>query len=95
MKSMAASFFIHGRIKTTEAKAKALRPYVERTLTRAGTPTVANRRLLSAASSPRTATYAIRRAGELNGRPGGYTRIMKMGPRKGDSANMALLELIP
>lgn len=93
-KTMAASFFMHGRIETTEAKAKALRPYVEKVLTRAKSPTLANRRLLVSLSSTATTKYAIQRAGELVGRPGGYTRIIKMGARKSDSARIAILELV-
>ncbi|OGZ97321.1 MAG: 50S ribosomal protein L17 [Candidatus Sungbacteria bacterium RIFCSPLOWO2_02_FULL_54_10] len=94
MKTMAASFFMHGRIETTEAKARALRPYVEKTLTRAKAPTLSNRRLLIAASSPAAAQHAIQRAGEMAGRPGGYTRIIKVGVRKSDSARIAILELV-
>lgn len=94
MRTMAGSFFMHGKIETTEAKAKALRPYVERALTRAMHPTIADRRLLAAAFSPAAGRDAIERAGEVAGRPGGYTRIVKLGERKSDSARMAVLELV-
>lgn len=93
-RTMAASFFMRGRIRTTEAKAKELRPYVERALTRAQAPTLAHRRLLASSFSPAAATHAIRQAGELAGRPGGYTRIIKLGSRKSDNAKMAILEII-
>lgn len=94
IKTMASSFFMRGRITTTEAKAKELRPHVERALTRAQSPALANRRLLAAAFSPATAADAMRRAQEVAGRPGGYTRIVKLGSRKGDNAKMAILELV-
>lgn len=94
LKSMAASFFMLGRIRTTEAKAKELRPYVEKYLTRAKSSTLANRRLLASAFTPRTAGNAIARAAEVQGRQGGYTRIVKLGARKSDGARMALLELV-
>ena len=94
LKNMAGSFFMLGRIKTTEAKAKELRPYVEKHLTRAKSPTLANRRVLASSLNARTAAHAIARAGEIGSRPGGYTRIIKLGARKSDSARMAILELI-
>lgn len=83
-----------GRIRTTEAKAKELRPYVEKYLTRAKLPTLANRRLLASGFGPRIAASAVARAAELAGRLGGYTRIVRMGPRKSDGARMAILELV-
>lgn len=91
---MAASFFMLGRIRTTEAKAKELRPYVEKCLTRAKSPTLANRRLLASGFSPRIVEFAIARAAEVSGRLGGYTRIVRMGPRKSDGAKMAILEFV-
>lgn len=94
MKSMADSFFMHGRIRTTEAKAKALRPYVEHALTRAKSPALADRRMLIAQSSPLLARRAIRMAEETAGRRGGYTRIVKLGERRSDSAKMAMLEMV-
>lgn len=94
MRAMAASFFLRGRMETTEAKAKALRPYVEKALTRAKYPTLANRRLLTAMFSYTAAAHAIRRAGETAERAGGYTRVVKRGARKSDSARMAILEMV-
>jgi len=94
LKSMAASFFMLGRIRTTEAKAKELRPVVEKFLTRAKSPGLTNRRMLAAALDQRTAEHAIRRAEEIASRPGGYTRIIKLGMRKTDGARMALIELV-
>ena len=94
MKSLASSFFMLGRIITTEAKAKELRPYAEKMITRAKSPSLANRRLLSAVLSEKVTKKLVERAKEYSGRPGGYTRIIKMGPRKSDSAKMAILELV-
>jgi large subunit ribosomal protein L17 len=91
---MAASFFLLGRIRTTEAKAKELRPWAEKFITRGRTPTLANRRLLAACFNPRIVARVIERAGEVSGRAGGYTRIVKMGPRKSDGAKMAIIELV-
>lgn len=93
-KSLAASFFIHGTIKTTEAKARETRPVVERIITQGKNLTLARRRrLLAALGAPVTAkiiTYATLH----KNRHGGYTRIIKIGPRKSDSARMAILELV-
>lgn len=94
MRGMAASFFARGKITTTEAKAKALRPFVERMITRAKSPTRAGRRLLIARSSPWLTENILRTAGQAAGRQGGYTRITKLGARRSDSAKMAMLEMV-
>lgn len=94
MKTLASSFFLSGRIRTTEAKARELRPLVEKFLTRAHEPTLANRRILRAFLSSRASGGAAALATELGSRPGGYTRIVKTGPRRRDAANMAILELV-
>ncbi|MEK7541802.1 MAG: 50S ribosomal protein L17 [Patescibacteria group bacterium] len=93
-KNMAADFFMRGRIATTEAKAKELRPYMEQVLTRAKSPTLANRRMLAASVSPAAAAHATRHASTSAARPGGYTRIIKQGSRRSDGARMAILELV-
>ncbi len=94
MKTMAASFFISGRIRTTEARARELRPMVEKFLTRAKSPTLSNRRQLREFfSAPATARICTMAEG-LGSRPGGYTRITKTGMRHRDSAKMAILELV-
>lgn len=95
MKALALSFSVSGRIRTTEAKARALRPLLEKFLTRAKEPTVANRRILQAFFSSPAAARVIALAAAVRVRPGGYTRIVKMGPRRRDSAKMAILELVP
>lgn len=93
-KSLASSFFMLGRITTTEAKAKEMRPIVERYLTRAKNPSLANRRLLAAIFSDAVIKKIFAQAADLMARPGGYTRIIRLGQRKTDGAKMAILELL-
>ena len=93
-KSLALAFFQHGRIATTEAKAKELRPMVERTITWAKNPTLATRRLLARSFSKVLTRKVINTAADYATRPGGYTRIIKTGTRKGDAARTAILELV-
>lgn len=94
MKSLASSFFVVGRIKTTEAKAKELRPFVEKFITRAKNPTIANRRFLLKFFSDKVVKKIIEHANLLRERNGGYTRIIKIESRKIDSAKMAIIELV-
>ena len=94
LKSLASSFFIWGRIKTTEARAKEMRPFVERLLTRAKTPTLADRRILRRFLGEHAVENALRRAELLKERKGGYTRIVKAERRKSDGAEMAIIELV-
>ena len=94
IKTMAASFFISGHIRTTEARARELRPLVEKFLTRAKNPTLANRRQIRLFFSEPTTARIVTIAGSLGSRQGGYTRITKMGMRTRDSAKMAMLELV-
>lgn len=80
---------------TTLAKAKEIRPMVEKMVTRGRTETLANRRLLVAAlGDEKTAKKLIATAKNYDGRTGGYLRIVKMGPRKGDAAEMAVIEFV-
>ena len=94
MKSMASSFFMLGRIKTTEAKAKELRPYVEKFLTRAKNHNISGARHLRKVFSDGVVKKVFERAKSIEGRSGGYTRVVKAGLRKGDGARMAILELV-
>lgn len=94
LKTMAGSLFMQGRIHTTEAKAKELRPYVEKFVTRARRATLADRRALAASLPSAVVREAMARGIAMKDRPGGYTRIMKMGPRKGDGARMAIIEFV-
>ena len=94
--NQACSLIKHGRITTTLAKAKALRPYVEKLITLGKTNTLHNRRQ-ALATLPQT--LVVRKlftevAEAVKDRQGGYTRIVKLGQRKTDSAPMALIEII-
>lgn len=94
MKSLASSFFMLGRINTTEAKAKELRPFVEKFVTRSKQPTLASRRHLRKFFSEAVVRKVIERANVHAKRPGGYTRIVKLGARKSDGARLALIEFV-
>ena len=95
LKSLARSLVLRGRMQTTEARAKEVRPMVEKLVTRAKNPTLANRRaLIVALGDTHTADKAIKLAETHKERAGGYLRIVKMGPRKGDAAPMAVIEFV-
>lgn len=91
---MASSFFIYGKIRTGEQKAKELRPYVEKIITRAKKQTLANRRLLLQSFSPPVVKSIFQHSQSFVSRPGGYARIIKLSARKSDGAKMAILELV-
>ena len=97
MRNMATSLFLHGGIETTVAKAKELRPYAERLITLARRGDLHARRL--AAQKVRERVALTRLFAEIGprfaARPGGYTRILKLGHRPGDGAEMARIELLP
>jgi len=96
LRNMATSLFRHERIETTTAKAKELRPYAERLIT------LAKRGDLHARRLARTKIEDREVLGKLfddigprfSERPGGYTRILKLGNRRGDAAEMSLIELV-
>ena len=96
LNNMATSLFAHGRIITTEAKAKELRPFAERLITLARRGDLHARR--QALSELRSQEIVHRLFAEvaprMADRPGGYTRIIKIGPRQGDAADMVYLELV-
>lgn len=94
--NQAQDLFLHGRITTTEAKAKALRPYAERLITKAKRGDLhARRQVLSQLRDKDVVAYLFEEiAPRFVGRPGGYTRILKLGPRQGDGARMAIIELV-
>lgn len=85
-----------GRIETTEAKAKSLRSYVDRLITYAKKDTVASRRLAYSVLGSRTLVKRLFEevAPQMKDRQGGYTRVLKTGFRKGDSAPMAIIEFV-
>ena len=96
--NMAGSLFEHGRIRTTEAKAKELRPIAEKliTLARKDPTDVAAQRQAVAYLRSKDAVHRLFHevAPRFTERPGGYTRIVKLGPRQGDAAPMAYIELV-
>ena len=94
MKSLASSFFMLGKIKTTEAKAKELRSFAEKLLTRAKNQNLVNIRHLNNFFSDKAAKRIAAEAALLSSRSGGYTRITKLGSRKSDGAKMAIIELV-
>ncbi len=94
--NMACSLIEHKRINTTVAKAKALRTFVEPLVTKSKTDTTHNRRLVFAKLRDKYAVSELFRevAPKVAERPGGYTRIIKLGHRLGDAAEMAMIELV-
>src|ERR687892_18468 len=102
LSNLATALFEHGRITTTEAKARALRPVAERLITKAkkaelGTvESLHNRRLVLRTVRDKGVVHTLftEIAPRYTERPGGYTRITKIGPRKGDNAPMAVIELV-
>ena len=96
MRSLASSLFEVGAIETTEAKAKELRPFVEKLITKAKSGTLhARRQAVRHVQKRATADKLFQDIGpRFATRAGGYTRILKTGHRKGDGAEMARIELI-
>lgn len=94
--NLATSLFEHGRITTTEAKARMLRPYAEKLITKAKKGDIHNRRQVLRVVRDKGIVHALFEdiAPRFAERPGGYTRITKLGPRKGDNAPMAVIELV-
>lgn len=94
--NLASDLFRHGQIRTTLAKAKLLRPYAERLLTKAKRGDLhARRQVLADLRDRDVVAYLFEEvAPRFADRDGGYTRILKLGPRKGDNAPMALIELV-
>ena len=94
--NMAISLIMHKRITTTVAKAKALKKYVEPLITRAKEDTTNNRRVVFSYLQDK---YAIKElfsvvSEKVGNRPGGYTRIIKLGTRQGDAAEICFIELV-
>jgi len=109
-KSLMSEFFLHGKIKTTEAKAKEIQPLIEKFITKAKSVNysktdednkdkanggVSQRRLLGKLFSAEIVKKIIEEiAPQFKNRNGGYTRIIKIGARKSDSAKIAIIELV-
>ncbi len=96
LRNLAASLFIHERIRTTLAKAKELRPFAERLITLSKKDSLhARRQALRTMVHKEAVTKLFRDlSARFADRPGGYTRILKLGPRRGDGAPMAYIELV-
>ena len=94
--NMACSLIEHKRINTTTAKAKALKLFVEPLITKSKEDTTHNRRLVMSRLKQKEAVAELFRdvAAKVADRPGGYTRIIKLGNRLGDNADMAMIELV-
>ena len=96
MRNLATSLIEHGAIETTEAKAKELRPFVERLITKARSGTLHDRRMAGRHIQKREAADKLFQeiGPRFASRPGGYTRILKTRHRKGDGAELARIELV-
>ena len=96
LSNMASSLILHKRINTTVAKAKALRGYVEPLITKSKDDTTHSRRIVFSYLKDKFAVTELFRniSGKVADRPGGYTRIIKLGKRLGDNAEMAMIELV-
>ena len=94
--NLATALFEHGRIRTTESRAKRLRPYAERLVTIAKREDLHSRRLVMKTIRDKEIVHHLfaEIAPRYAERPGGYTRIIKIGARKGDNAPMAIIELV-
>src|SRR6184192_4595462 len=94
--NLAGSLIEHGRIKTTEAKAKAVKPFAEQMITLGKRGNLAARRQAIAELRSQDVVHVLFAdvAPRFVDRPGGYTRIVKLGPRQGDAAEMVYLELV-
>ena len=96
LSNLATALFEHGRITTTEAKARMLRPVAEKLITKAKRGDLHNRREVLKTIRDKSVVHTLftEIAPTFAERPGGYTRITKIGPRKGDNAPMAVIELV-
>jgi len=96
LSNLATALFEHGRITTTETRARMLRPVAEKLITKAKRGDLHNRREVLKTVHDKTVVHVLftEIAPVMAERPGGYTRITKIGPRKGDNAPMAVIELV-
>ena len=94
--NLAGALITHGRIETTEAKAKAVKPFAEKMITLGKRGDLAARRLALAELRSQDVVHQLfaEVAPRFAERPGGYTRIVKLGPRQGDAADMVFLEFV-
>lgn len=95
MRALARGLIAQEKIKTTEAKAKELRPFIEKFVTRAKIDNLSNRRLLISRIGEESAKKIFEKiAPKYKERKGGYTRIIKLPHRKGDASKMAIIEFV-
>ena len=96
LSNLATQLFEHGRITTTESRARTLRPLAEKLITKAKRGDLHSRRLVLRTVRDKSVVHTLftEIAPTFAERPGGYTRITKIGPRKGDNAPMAVIELV-
>lgn len=95
LRSLMLSLVVHNKITTTLAKAKEVRPHVEKLLTRSRIDNLANRRYVAIQIGPRAAKKLFEEtAPKFKGRKGGYTRVIKMPPRLTDNAEMGIIEFV-
>jgi large subunit ribosomal protein L17 len=96
LSNLATALFEHGRITTTETRARLLRPVAEKLITKAKRGDLHNRREVLKTIRDKSVVHTLftEIAPTFAERPGGYTRITKIGPRKGDNAPMAVIELV-
>ena len=95
LRTLARAFFLNEKIKATTAKAKEVRPFIEKMITKAKKGDLASRKILLKYFSPQTTKKLIDEiAPKCKERKGGYTRIIKLGSRKSNGAQMAIIELV-
>lgn len=96
MANLASDLFIHEKVTTTHAKAKAVRPFAEKLITKARKGDLHSKRIVMKTITNRDAVVKLFDdvAPRYEDRPGGYTRITKLGPRRGDAAEEAIIELV-
>src|SRR5207302_11517816 len=96
LRGLSRSLIAHGRIVTTEAKAKRLRPYVEKLITKGRKGGLHNRRMALSELQDKAVVHRLfaEVGPRASDRPGGYTRILKLGQRRGDATAMAIIELV-
>jgi large subunit ribosomal protein L17 len=95
LRSLASTLILKEKVKTTEAKAKEVSPFLEKQISRAKIGNLVSRRTLANFFSPQIVKKLVNEIGpRYKERKGGYTRIIKLGPRKSDGAKMAVIELV-
>ena len=96
MANLATDLFMYEKVRTTEAKAKAVRPLAEKLITKARNGDLHSRRIILKTITNKDAVHKLFEevAPKYVDRPGGYTRITKLGPRRGDGAEEAIIELV-